>query len=113
MDLENAGKSFRATSSQGSPDKDSSSSSAAVSPLLSSSSSTPHVRDEWERYGARYFRGVVKMKRELKKESDVEMLVEVRTLCHPSGTYCGAFAIHVNPCNVPVCYGFHHAVEKL
>ncbi|CAM9628417.1 unnamed protein product, partial [Sphacelaria rigidula] len=77
LDLENAGKSFRATSSQGSPDKDSSSSSAAVSPLLSSSSSTPHVRDEWERYGARYFRGVVKMKRELKKESDVEMLVEV------------------------------------
>lgn len=64
-DLEQAANSFRPNPAQGSADND-------------SSPSTAGARNEWEQYGARYFRGVVKMKRGQKKEADVEMLVEVR-----------------------------------
>lgn len=67
-DVEQAASSFRSVSTQGSADND------------ASSTDTAGARNEWERYGARYFRGVVKMKRGQKKEADVEMLVEVRKL---------------------------------
>lgn len=55
------------------------SNAAAVQGAAAGGSGSPSSRKEWERYGARYFKGVVNMKKGRGKERNIELQVEVRS----------------------------------
>lgn len=79
-ELQQAAKSFQTSSTQGSVEKNEPQASPQAGLALMSMTgplTAVDVRDQWEQYGSRYFRGVVKMKRGHKKEADVDLLVEV------------------------------------